>query len=352
MDIALLVIIIIFLISLKPDVNRGQSVYLNHSVTKTINGLFILLVVFSHFMTYVPFDTQYAALTNLWMACKGELIVTTFLFFSGFGIMEQLKKRGPGYINTFPVKRILFVWIKFIVAVTIFLLLGRLLGWHHSLQRVILAYFGLATVGNSGWYVFAILLMYILTYTMFKLFKNRHVAAIGGVLVGCLVYIALASGKLPDFYYETILCYVAGLYYSEKQATIYSFINQSWQHYLGVFGAMLILFVTTYFGCYLSAGTIHYVFYQIAAVAFVVLFVLLAMKVRFQNRLLAYLGGPALFSIYMLQRIPMAVGQRTVLVNDPLTYFLVVISSTVILGWGFDLAVDHVLRKIMHKSWN
>jgi uncharacterized membrane protein len=176
MDIILILIALLFIIGMRPDFDGPHDGYLGRSTTATINGLFILLVMFSHFMTYLPNAGAWSKLTSIWMATKGELIVATFLFFSGYGIMEQIKKRDHTYVDTFPVQRIFFVWAKFAAAITVFLLVAIATNRSLTLKQIFLSYFGLATLGNSGWYIFAILLMYILTYFAFKLCRANSVA--------------------------------------------------------------------------------------------------------------------------------------------------------------------------------
>ncbi len=351
MDIILIIIALTFIFSLRPNRAGLTPDYLNRTTTATINGLFIVLVVFSHFMTYVPQTDHLMTLTRIWMACKGQLIVATFLFFSGFGIMIQLKKHGPSYIDTFPVKRILFVWLKFAIAVSLFLILAIVEKTNLSPARILWSYFGLATLGNSGWYIFAILLMYLLTYLAFKLFAQHFQLALTTVLITSIIYIFIANHfQLPDYYYDTILCYSAGMMFANHHDQIAPRIAQSWASYTPTFIINLLLFGGSYVLCALSTGIVHYVCYQIAAITFVFIFVLIAMKFTLSNPFLAYAGGSAMFAIYILQRIPMKLIGQTSLASSTVFYFLAVITSTFLFGWIFDKLVDRLLRKVMHKS--
>lgn len=323
--------------------------YLNRDTTATINGLFLLLVMFSHFATYLP-ASHLTPLTSLWMSTKGELIVTTFLFFSGFGIMEQLQKRGSAYIDTFPVKRILFVWLKFFFAVTLFIILAVILHTSYSGKRILLAYFGLTTIGNSGWYIFAILLLYCLTYLAFKWSPNSHRRALTYLFIGLIIYIIIANLTLPSWYHETILSYFAGAVFSLNQTKWLPRITKNWGSYFITGLTTLIVFCGSYLLCAFTQGLLHYFFYQVAAISFPFLFVLLAMKVRLKNRFLRYVGGSAMFSLYILQRIPMILIQNNAIMKTPWLAFLLVLLATLALGWVFDHLIDRLLRRLTHKS--
>ena len=69
--------------------------------TRCINAIFVILVFLSHVKTYVILDdvwyNSYFLKINIYLS---QLIVTTFLFFSGFGIMESIKNKKELYINT------------------------------------------------------------------------------------------------------------------------------------------------------------------------------------------------------------------------------------------------------------
>lgn len=133
--------------------------YLGRTQTDAIKGIFILLVVFSHFMGYVRQAGGHALNMPL-----GQMIVTCFLFYSGYGVMEAIKRQGRAYIKTIPKRRILTTLLNFDIAVLAFiavdLLLGRALTW----QQCLLSFVCWDSVGNSNWYIFAILLCYAVTF--------------------------------------------------------------------------------------------------------------------------------------------------------------------------------------------
>lgn len=344
MDLILLIIMLSFGLSLRYRSSGPNTVDLNRQTTTTINGFFLLLVVFSHFMTYIELPTEFAKLSQIWMLVKGQLIVTTFLFFSGYGIYVQFKKRGRQYLKTFPKHRLLFLWMKFALAVTSYLVIGLVTKRAMTLPQVGLSYLGLATIGNSAWYIFIILFLYLLTYFAWEGFPTSNRQALGFIIIGCGVYLLIANWLLPEYYANTVFCYVAGMLYGHYKAAIERVVCRNWPTYWLVGLGTLAIFATSYLICAKTTGLIRMFNYQIAAIMFAFCFVMLAMRFKIHNPILAYIGGPAMFSIYILQRIPMMLLQSTGLANQPIGYFISVLIGTLLLGWLFD--------KIFNKVWS
>ena len=107
------VILLIFLICLKIRFCRPSEFfveYMSIDNTNTIKGIFVLLVFISHFSGYIQIsDPLYDVLQQK----SGQLIVTCFLFYSGFGIHESLVRKGSKYVLSMPKKRMLIFCIAF-----------------------------------------------------------------------------------------------------------------------------------------------------------------------------------------------------------------------------------------------
>lgn len=111
----------------------------------------------------------------------GQLVVTTFLFYSGYGIFVSILKKGKDYVDQLPVK-ILELLSAFAVTIVVFWLVGLITGADYGLSRTLLSFIGWKSIGNSNWYMFDILLLYALTYLSYKM-TRRHGAALGVLAV-------------------------------------------------------------------------------------------------------------------------------------------------------------------------
>ena len=112
----------------------------------------------------------------------------------------------------------------------------------------------------------------------------------------------------------------------------------------------LIIFCASYILAGRNQGIWSLAWYSIMGIAFAFLFVLLAMKFRIHNPIFQYMGGSAMFALYMLQRIPMNLGVQTVLVHHTILFFIVVVVTTFAIGWLFDRIVGKVLNYIITKK--
>lgn len=154
------------LVLLSVKYNRGGFVdnYLSMDTTNMIKGIFIILVFIKHATPYVinagwqpegiMGDIFYFVNNNV-----GQWIVAMFLFYSGYGIMESIKRKGKDYVRQIPQKRFLSVLINFDIAVVIFIVVDLLLKKTLTVKQCLLSFTGWESVGNSNWYIFIILLI-------------------------------------------------------------------------------------------------------------------------------------------------------------------------------------------------
>ena len=98
--------------------------YLSKSNTQVVKGIFVVCVFLSHIRTYVNFTNSTDLLIISFLDFLGQLMVTFFLFMSGYGIYEAIKNKGNDYLNDFPKNRIAKTFFDFALAVTLFLILS------------------------------------------------------------------------------------------------------------------------------------------------------------------------------------------------------------------------------------
>ena len=193
-------------------INNYFEDYLSLEKTTSIKGIFILLVFFSHFGSYVEFnsifDLHYVKLRSLW----GQTIVTMFLFYSGYGILESINKKS-NYIDNMPVKRILKTLLDFDIAVIIFLIVQILLGKEYGIKKIVLSLIGWDGIGNSNWFIFSILITYIFTYVAFSVYKNNILKSIVAVSLLTIIFIGFMRIYRESYWYNTTFCYVIGMWY-------------------------------------------------------------------------------------------------------------------------------------------
>lgn len=293
-------VVIVSLLGIKRSDNTGDYMSINR--TNAVKGIFLCMVFFSHIQGYTNFSNTYLDEPYLLVRkITGQCIVTMFLFYSGYGIMESIKKKGNDYINQIPRRRFLRVILLFDSAIMLFWLYRYFMGTHYSIKKMLLVLIGWDGIGNSNWYIFCVLWLYIFTYIAFKVF-HQYTKAVAGVAVLSVLYMAFLSISQHGseyWWYDTILCYTYGMLFSLYRKPIEQNINEdtrTWTFYLA-------LFMLGFFAAYLHKNE-NIIIYEIYIFCFVAMTVVFTMRYVIDSKLLQWIGEN-LFELYILQRIPM-----------------------------------------------
>lgn len=316
--------------------------YLSVGKTQSIKGIFIILVFFSHFNSYVQLTDRLDLVYKSFIDLFGQTMVTLFLFYSGYGIMESIRKKGNAYIRQLPVKRILATIFRFDCAVLLFAAVSLAFGERITLTRLLLSLVGWESVGNSNWYIFVILLLYFLTFVVFSLFgKYGNNVCVIAVLafVGLYVFFFDYWGIKPVYWYNTALCYVLGMFYSLVRKRIEQIINKNLCIYLltliAFAGAFLALLK---FSELPGAGFLVYLFFAATVVV-------ATMRISLDNCVLRYFGKN-LFELYILQRLPMMIFLKLGMEVHIEVYFALCVISTILLAVPFKQITGKICGKI------
>lgn len=326
-----------------PHFNHG---FLNRDTTNCINGIFILLVFMSHFNPYVKFTVT----SDIWYARiigkVGQLMVTTFLFYSGYGIMESIKSKGTDYIKNIPKKRIFGTLYKYILAVNCFALMAH---YHIPLKKLLLSFIAWESIGNSNWYIFAILMCYVFVFISFTVCGTNYRNGCICVFVLSLFYIYIIYKQLKGqhWWYDTFLCYSVGMFvslYKEKVIELFKHRIKAFSLLMGGIGFYYLsknIFLQSHIMTKTSIWAYQNVFYIFA----VLLIVFISTNVYIKNGILEWFGSH-LFSFYILQRLPMNYLKKIGLGKDVYLYFLLSFVSAVILAYFFDKLIAVLDKRI------
>lgn len=317
---------------------KGNAEYLSVENTQAIKGIFIIMVFFSHFNSYIVLSGTLDGVYNKLFLFIGQAMVAPFLFYSGYGVMESIKRKQNVYIASFPKNRILATLFNFDCAVLLYLVLSIVLGNKITIKQVLLSFIGWEALGNSNWYIFVILFLYLVTYIVFKLLGNKSyylsVFILGGV-VCVVIYLTYRFQIKEGYWYDTALCYVFGMGYS----LIKTNVEKIMQKHITIWAVSLAGFAGLFF--ILRGRGIAWD--MVANLMFTAAIIVFSMYVTLNNRVLNWCGRH-LFELYILQRIPMIVFQRLGLQKvSILLYFVVCAAVTVGLSICF--------CKVVRKAW-
>ena len=331
-----LLLFLIVISKLRYNRNHFYSDYLSFDTTNSIKGIFIALVFINHAIPYIYnsgyiFDDSIASKLFLFTnSFVGQWIVAMFLFYSGYGIMESIQKKGHDYISSLPRKRILTTLINFDIAVALFAIVSLFTPNEYAIKDYLLSLTGWESVGNSNWYIFVIMLCYLLTYFSFRNYKGKNTYLYVASL-GCLILLSVffLSFLKPSWWYDTVLCFAFGAYYSILRKHIEPILKR---YYWPILSISVLLLICLCKIPYSIKGLVYNTF----CIVFCLLIIMLSMKIKINNTILIW-AGKNLFPLYIYQRIPMIIFASicggSFVATYPVLYTAVCLSLTLLFGY-------------------
>lgn len=313
--------------------------YISKEQCNCIKGFFIVVVFCRHIAPYLmeagyDFSMGGDELFRWIDARMGQLLVVMFLFYSGYGVTESIKRKGREYVDKIPRKRILVTLANFDVAVLLFLIVDVSLGIEYSVKDILLSFTGWQSIGNSNWYIFVILCCYMSSYMAYRVLPMNKVnkALFGGGNLCFIIcaYVVLLLKK-PGYWYDTIFAYPLGVYYSLYKVEVEKVIKQYYPLALATSFAAFVILMNMHLG-------VKGLYANLKGCTMAVMIAVLSMKVELHSKPLAWLGQN-LFPLYIYQRIGMIVLGRIangyIIAYHPYVYIVGCALMTLFFGWTY-----------------
>lgn len=312
-------------------------------------GILVLLILMSHYTGYIstdPADETYLLFRQL----SGQSIVMLFFFCSGFGMMKQAIRRRGQYLRSLP-SRFARVWITCAVSVALMLLVQTLRGREYMPQTIWMAFACWASIGNSTWYIFVILVSYVLfaaSILPLCLRASRATRVLAVLLLSGLTaaFVGWMQGmELEEYWYDTVFLLPLGAWWALGSRWIDRTLQRSdlgWTAALTVLaGAAAALFVRREESFLLHEGWLA---------ALCATMVVLSMKVTPASRLLGFFGDHVL-PVYLFQRIPMILLYESGLLADvPHLMFPVTVLACAAIALGYDRICAAISARLLGKQ--
>lgn len=224
------VLMALFVVSLS---GRARFAPLTPDKTQPLRGIWAVLIVAFHLSHIPPADKALTAVFH-W----GAPVVSLFFFMSGYGLMQQLRRRGQDYLNDFFFRRVgMGILLPWLLAYVLYLLVTGAGGWSLSAAVTGLLSAGRTTLPYS-WYVFAILWLYSGFYVCGRFLSRRWIGL--ALTMWSLVSMLYAFGAgWERCWYVTTLAFPAGVCYASFEPVLLaSFARRRWA-YVAAFLLML-----------------------------------------------------------------------------------------------------------------
>lgn len=364
---ALFGLLCLYKVQLKPASGENYITdYMSIDKTNAIKGIFIAIVFFSHFNGYVEFTNAYDEKYAYLMSEFGQRMVTLFLFYSGYGVMESIKKKGMPYIHKIPKTRVLATYFRFDIALLFYFALKFManIHYHISPKHLALTIIGWDSIGNSNWYIFVIIVLYVFTFIAFEIFRDKlnYIPSVILVTFITFVYVSLhlyfaikyPHGVIHDHgsrWYNTAICYPLGMIYSVMKPWLDKIINK----HIAIWTLLLAGLVAVEIASYniyddISNKYIRFADYSVEVVAFVGITVLFTMHASLNNFVLRFLGKH-LFGIYIMMRVPMIFFSSFINISEHIyIYFFVCLVCTIPLAYMLDTFTDKAWKRLIQSK--
>ncbi|MEE3466869.1 MAG: hypothetical protein VZQ83_00360 [Eubacterium sp.] len=339
--------------------------FLKKENTTCVNGVFILIVFISHLRTYMQLQPQLE-----WaMASLSQLMVAMFLFYSGFGVMESIQNKGMDYVKRIPTHRVLHVLALYIPAVLLYALVDLILGIPFTTGQFFLSLIAWLNLGNSNWYIFVILCLYLVTWLGWLLASlitkkwseketYRDVFGLVFTVVLSVGLILVLKPVSPDYYYNTISAYLFGLFFSQNKYAILRLCgfgeSGKPERTKGVVTYVIVtvlMIAITVVLRHVWRLNWNYIVFLIMTVFFCMGVVLISYLIPFPDYVFRWFGE-RLFEVYILMRIPMMILLRVPGWEEGgLWYALGCLVITVVLAWVYH-AIVHAISRAVCRNRN
>lgn len=307
--------------------------YLSKENTTSVNGIFILVVFINHVQSYISLpEVFHTALLGI-----GQLMVAMFLFYSGYGVMESIQKKGREYVHGIPVKRVGKVLSEFALAVLFFAFTDVLCGISFTPAQFFLSLVGWESLGNSNWYIFVILCLYLFTWLSFEIAGEKRWCALGLVMLFTILLFGVLHETKDNWWYNTLTAYPFGMFVS--------ITKEKWEKLLNRTAFWIIVLAASFcLTLVLKPVSGHATAHLLMTVSYCIFVLCLTKKVPVYHPVLYWLGTH-LFEIYILMRIPMIVMKQLPVPVLHIPGVFVPVSFAVTLLLAF------VCHKIFMKMW-
>lgn len=284
--------------------NSWNEEVLSLRQTKALQGFFAVIIMLHHLALCScdkNVEPEFFRNGLQMFLPMGYLCVAIFFFCSGFGLYKSFKEK-PDYMKGFLKNRAMLPVVALVVTSALFGVTRASLDEKLSLSQPFQVG-GMRTLNPYGWYIYAIVILYIGFSWGFSYCRNEKIAFAKTILVAAGYMLFCIWWLYGDWWYNTVPLFIIGMFVAKYEP---SFLEWSKKWYILLLPLSILLFAGTFYVAentelLLDAMGVSYGFdllrtvYLIAkmtsAIFFVWFVIMFGLKVRVGNKALKLMGG-------------------------------------------------------------
>lgn len=289
-----------------------------------LRGVAAVMIMLGHLLSNSPPAIRFFLAGNLW--------VSMFFFYSGYGLKYSISSKEK-YLSKIP-KKMLKVYIPFLIAETAYTLSLVLQGKTMSLGKIIASCIGLNLANSTLWYVLEILVLYGIFYCIERWVCAKYHDILWLGLYGTFIILAVLF-DIGTWWYISTFSFLLGMKYCSGSKFVRNYSPG------GVISIFAVLYIFEKILTFEQSGVFLFLkkSYWIVAIELVLapLFIFLLdsllRRKALKGKILQVLGN-ASYEIYLLHML-VSLWMKDIAVNS---YMIAIIVSvvTIILSVIFD----------------
>ena len=323
MDLTMIVFLIIFLAIILYKAKIGKNInnsFFEKEQSKVIKGICCIIV----FLVHVPKEHGNAIQDAI--GSFGYICVTIFFLLSAYGLKYSINNKKD-YLKHFLRNRILAIYIPFVIANT----LWQLLGFEDGID--ILAIIGI----NSFSFIGELIIFYLLFYIIYKNIDNKKADFI---MIGATLVISIVSYVFQIGWFVECLGFAYGIILYNKENNINSFLETDYIKKILVEIVVSIILGILYIKLK-NVIIINYILKILLGISIISLIICLLRKIKINNKILSFLGNIS-FEIYLLHDMIM---QKLLGLNVTSGLYIVISLTVIIVSASVMNYIDSKITK-------
>lgn len=237
-------------------------------------------------------------------------------------------------------KRVFKTILHFDIAVLLFAVIAIMFNHVYALSDWVFSLSGWTSIGNSNWFIFDIIILYVFAYIGLKVVERYKIKLTTYLMMQYIMVFAfsvvmfrLKDGQL--WWCDTLLAFPTGMLWSVYKSRIEKYFTSQVNYFIALICVALL------FGWFYALSDYRLIFIELKSALFGILIMMISMRLHIGNSILRWVGINA-FAIYILQRIPMIIAKEFGFHDSPFLFLCIVVPSSLIMALVFTKSLKKI----------